>query len=84
MMVGALWLMPPGIFTRRNVLVGLKGCALGAAMVVLLRAWGEQNLVLLVGAGAAFYLPLAVWFGVLPREDAAHVVHALRKGIFRR
>ncbi|MEI8242488.1 MAG: flippase [bacterium] len=77
MMVGALWLMPKGIFTRRNLLVGLKGCALGLAMVWLLRGWGTQNLVLLIAAGAAFYLPLALLIGVLPREDLAHLRHAL-------
>ena len=77
MMAGALWLMPSGIFSRRNLVVGLKGCLLGAAMVLLLRAWGEQNLVLLILAGAVFYLPLALLIGVLPREDLAHLWHAL-------
>lgn len=81
MMAGALWLMPKGIFTRRNLQVGLKGCAIGVAMVVLLRVWGEQNLVLLIAAGALFYLPLAWLLGVLPREDLAHMRHALgRRG----
>ena len=80
MMVGALVLMPRGIFTRRNLIVGLKGCLLGGCMVVLLRAWGEQNLLLLIAAGAAFYLPLSLLLGVLPREDLAHLWHALRKG----
>jgi O-antigen/teichoic acid export membrane protein len=80
MMAGALWLMPAGIFTRRNLVVGVKGLALGIAMVVLLRAWGSQNLALLIVAGAAFYVPLALWLGVLPREDIAHLWHALRKG----
>lgn len=80
MLAGALRLMPPGIFTRRNLAVGAKGLLLGAAMVVLLRAWGTQNLVLLIAAGGAFYLPLALLLGVLPREDLAHILHALRHG----
>ena len=80
MMAGAFWLMPRGIFSRRNLLVAWKGCALGVAMVLLLRGWGEQNLWLLIGAGAVFYLPLALLFGVLPREDLAHIRHALGKG----
>ncbi|MFZ4395563.1 MAG: flippase [Kiritimatiellia bacterium] len=77
MMVGALWLMPKGVFSRRNLLVGLKGCLLGAAMALLLCAWGQQNLVLLILAGAVFYLPLALLLGVPPREDLAHMLHAL-------
>ena len=80
MMCGALWLMPKGIFTRRNLVVGLKGCLLGAFMVVLLRAWGEQNLALLIFAGAMLYLPLALLIGVLPREDLAHMLHAVGMG----
>lgn len=77
MMAGALWIMPRGIFSRRNLLVGLKGCALGAAMVLLLRCLGISNLALLILIGAIFYLPLALLFGVLPREDLAHIRHAL-------
>ena len=80
MMGGALWLMPKGIFTCRNLWAGLKGCALGAAMVLLLRVWGEQNLAWLIFAGAVFYLPLALLIGVLPREDLAHIRHALGYG----
>ena len=79
MMGGALWLMPKGIFSRRNLIVGMKGMALGVAMVLLLRAWGEQNLVLLIGAGAVFYLPLALLLGVLPRADLAHLWHAVSR-----
>ncbi len=80
MMFGALWLMPRGVFSRRNVVVGLKGCLLGAAMLLLLRWWGTQNLLLLIPAGAAFYLPLALLWGVLPREDLRHMRHALLEG----
>ena len=79
-LAGALWLMPAGIFTRRNLVVGAKGLVLGTAMVVLLRAWGSQEIGYLIVAGAACYVPLALWWGVLPREDLAHLWHALRKG----
>jgi O-antigen/teichoic acid export membrane protein len=54
MMAGALWLMPAGIFTRRNLVVGAKGLVLGTAMVVLLRAWGSQEIGYLIVAGAAW------------------------------
>jgi len=77
MMFGALRLMPRGVFSRRNVFVGLKGCVLGAAMLALLRWWGTENLFLLIPAGALFYLPLALLLGVLPREDFYHMRHAL-------
>ena len=79
MMFGALWLMPKGVFSRRNLVCGLKALALGTAMVLLLRWWGTQNLFLLIGAGGAFYLPLALLIGVVPREDIAHLFHALFK-----
>ena len=79
MMAGALWLMPPGVFSRRNLVLGVKGCLLGAAMVLLLRVWGTSNLFLLIGAGAAFYLPLALLWGLLPRADLAHLWHAVRR-----
>jgi O-antigen/teichoic acid export membrane protein len=77
MMAGAFWLMPPGIFSRRNLLVALKACLLGVAMVVGLSVSGIQNLALLIAAGAAFYVPLALLLGVLPREDLAHLRHAM-------
>jgi O-antigen/teichoic acid export membrane protein len=80
MMFGALWLMPRGVFSRRNVVVGLKGCLLGGAMLALLRWWGTENLLLLIPAGALFYLPLALLLGVLPREDFHHMRHALLGG----
>jgi len=80
MMFGALWLLPRGVFSRRNVVVGLKGCLIGAAMVVLLRWWGTENLFLLISAGALFYLPAALLWGVLPREDFYHIRHALLGG----
>ncbi len=79
MMFGALWLMPKGVFSRRNLLCGVKAIALGTAMVLLLRWWGTQNLFLLMAAGGAFYLPLALLLGVVPREDLAHIFHALFK-----
>ncbi len=77
MMFGALWLMPPGVFSRRNIVVGLKGCVLGGAMLLLLRWWGTENIFLLIPAGALFYIPLALLLKVLPREDFHHVRHAL-------
>ena len=80
MMFGAIWLLPRGVFSRRNVVVGLKGCLIGAAMVVLLRWWGTGDLLLLIPAGALFYLPLALLLGVLPREDFYHIRHALFGG----
>jgi len=80
MMGGALWLMPKGIFTRLNLQVAIKGCVLGVAMVVVLRYSGIHNLFLLIAAGAVFYLPLALLTGVLPREDLAHLRHALFHG----
>ncbi len=80
LMFGALRLMPKGVFSRRNVIVGLKGCVIGAAMLLLLKWWGTRNLALLIPAGAAFYLPLALLWGVLPREDLRHMRHALLKG----
>ncbi len=79
MMFGALWLMPKGVFSRRNLVCGVKALALGAAMVLLLRWWGTQNLFLLIGAGGAFYVPLALLIGVVPREDLAHIFHAVFK-----
>ena len=78
MMFGALWLMPTGVFSRRNLIGGLKALAVGVVMVVLLRAWGTSNLVLLIVAGGAFYLPLALLLGVVPREDLHHMLHALK------
>jgi len=80
MMFGALYLLPRGVFSRRNLVVGLKGCLIGAAMVVLLRWWGTQDLLLLIIAGTLFYLPLALILGVLPREDFHHLRHALSGG----
>jgi O-antigen/teichoic acid export membrane protein len=80
MMFGALWLIPRGVFSRRNLIVGLKGCLLGGAMLGLLCWWGTDDLLLLIPAGAAFYLPLALLFGVLPREDFHHIRHALFGG----
>ena len=79
MMLGALWLMPKGVFSRRNLLCGAKAIALGVAMVLLLRWWGTQNIFLLMAAGGAFYIPLALLIGVVPREDLAHIFHALFK-----
>lgn len=79
MVGGALWLMPRGIFSWRSVVVGLKGVVLGLGMVLLLRSWGTQSLVLLVVAGMLFYLPLALVFQVLPREDLHHLWHALTR-----
>ena len=80
MMFGALWLMPRGVFSRRNVVVGFKGCLLGGAMLLLLLWWGTENLFLLIPAGAIFYLPLALLLGVLPRKDFYHMRHALFGG----
>jgi O-antigen/teichoic acid export membrane protein len=77
MMFAALRLMPPGVFTSRNIVVGCKGCLIGVAMVALLHWWGTENLWLLIPAGAIFYLPLALLWGVLPREDFYHLRHAL-------
>jgi O-antigen/teichoic acid export membrane protein len=77
MMFGALWLMPSGVFSRRNLVVGLKGFMVGVAMLLLLRWWGTENLLLLIPAGAVFYLTVALLVGVLPREDFHHVRHAL-------
>ena len=79
MMFGALWLMPKGVFSRRNLLCGVKAIALGTAMVLLLRWWGTQNIFLIITAGGAFYVPLALLLGVVPREDLAHIFHALFK-----
>ena len=79
MMLGALWLMPKGVFSLRNLLCGAKAVVLGVAMVLLLRWWGTQNLFLLMAAGGAFYLPLALLIGVVPREDLAHIFHAMVK-----
>jgi len=47
------------------------------AKVALLHWWGTENLWLLIPAGAIFYLPLALLWGVLPREDFYHLRHAL-------
>jgi len=79
MMFGAFWLMPKGVFSRRNLLCGAKAIALGTAMVLLLRWWGTQNIFLIIAAGGAFYVPLALLVGVVPREDLAHIFHALFK-----
>ena len=79
MMLGAFWLMPKGVFSRRNLLCGAKAIALGTAMVLLLRWWGTQNIFLIIAAGGAFYVPLALLVGVVPREDLAHIFHALFK-----
>lgn len=79
MMLGALWLMPKDVFSRRNLLCGVKAVTLGVAMVLLLRWWGSQNLFLLITAGGAFYVPLALLIGVVPREDIAHIFHAVFK-----
>jgi O-antigen/teichoic acid export membrane protein len=78
MMVGALCLMPRGIFSRRNLVCALKGVAVALAMILLLTAWGTRNLPLLIAGGAAWYLPLALAFGVIPWRDVAHLRHALR------
>ncbi len=77
MMIGALRLMPAGVFHRSNVVCGLKALAAGAAMVLVVRAWGTQNLVLLIAAGGAVYLPLALLLGAVPRADLHHIWHAL-------
>jgi len=78
MMVGALWIMPKGVFSRRNLTGGLKALAIGVAMVLVLRAWGTSNLVLMIVVGGAFYVPLALLSGVVPREDLHHMMHALK------
>ena len=58
MMFGALWLMPKGVFSRRNLVCGLKAVTVGVVMVLLLRAWGTSNLALLIVAGGAV---IALW-----------------------
>ena len=80
MMFGAFYLMPKGVFSRRNLYAGLKGCLIGVAMLFLLSWWGTKNLLFLIPAGALFYLPLAFLLGVLPREDFYHIRHALFGG----
>ena len=47
-------------------------------MVLVLRAWGTSNLVLMIVVGGAFYVPLALLSGVVPREDLHHMMHALK------
>jgi len=83
MMLGALCLMPPGVFTRRNLVAFLKGavvCGLMVAGLTYMTQTGmTDNVLVLIATGAVFYGTTALAVGVLPWDDIRHIVDALRR-----
>ncbi len=79
MMGGALWLMPRGVFSSRMLVTGLKGVALGVAMVLILQGLNTSSLSLLIAAGAGLYLPAAWVTGLMPTGEIRHLWHAARR-----
>ncbi len=77
MMGGALWLLPAGVLSRENLFTFIKAALLSGVMVVGLHMIPLPHAAWMVLAGALFYLVFALLIRVIPREDLAHVRHAL-------
>jgi len=77
MMGGAFFLLPRGVLGLPNLVTFVKAAALSAVMVAGLRLVPLPHAAWMVLAGALFYLVFSLLFRVIPREDVAHVRHAL-------
>jgi O-antigen/teichoic acid export membrane protein len=85
MMGAAIKLMPKGIYNYGSVRTAFKATLAGAAMclaITLLPDMGAVwNLIVRIGAGGVVYLTFALFLRILPKEDTAHMKHAIfRKG----
>jgi len=81
MMAGALWLLPAGVLCRQNLVTFLKAALLSGAMVAGLQRLPLPHAAWMVLAGSVFYVVFALLIRVIPREDVAHLRHALgRRG----
>ncbi len=78
MMTGALCLMPSGMVTTRGLWSGARALLAGLVMLLVLRMLGSDNLILIVVVGALTYVVAALAVQVIPKEDTAHILHAVR------
>ncbi len=83
MMGAAIKLMPAGIFTRASLRTTLKAIVAGSAMVMAVSFLPEMTpvlgLIVTIGVGGAVYLTVALGLRILPKEDTAHLVHAIMR-----
>jgi len=81
MMAAAIKLMPAGIFTPATLRTTLKAIIAGSAMVMAVAFLPEMTpvlgLIVTIGVGGIVYLTIALGLRVLPKEDTAHLVHAI-------
>jgi O-antigen/teichoic acid export membrane protein len=79
MMVVAIKLLPPGIFDEQAKLTAVKAALAGALMMGVVAPLEFLGLVPVLAVGAVIYLASVVMLRVLPEEDVAHLLHALRR-----
>jgi O-antigen/teichoic acid export membrane protein len=78
LMVIAMKLMPKGIFDARSGSTAMKTAGAGAIMVFIVSSFGTLPLFAALGLGAAAYIGSVLIFKAFPREDMAHLIHAVR------
>jgi len=79
MMAGAFYLMPKGILEIKNLVTFIKAALVSTAMVVWLSLFTSLNLLWTIFGGGVFYLTIAMIIRTIPKEDIAHIRHALLK-----
>lgn len=77
MLVCALGLMPAGIFDRSNLITAFKACLAGLLMTAVVGAVPGLGLVGMILVGGATFVAAALLLRVVPREDTAHIKHAI-------
>jgi len=81
MMAVAIKLMPKGIFTAATLRTTLKSIVAGSAMYLAVLCLPSMaplmGLIVTISLGAFVYLGVALALRVLPKEDTAHLRHAI-------
>ena len=79
MMVVAFKLLPKGVFDRASRVTALKASLAGAFMMIAVTPMEALGLVPVILGGAVAYGVAVLALRVLPKEDMAHLMHALRR-----
>jgi O-antigen/teichoic acid export membrane protein len=79
MMIGALLLMPGGIFSHHSLFTVVRVVAATLGMALFLTLWPWTSIFAAIPAGAAVYIVLALLLKVVPPADLHHLYHAIFK-----
>jgi len=84
MFAGALWLLPPGVFTRRIALVAGRVILAGAVMWLVVASLRESSLLVAVAAGGLTYGATILLLRAISADELRTLTSMLTESFHRR